>query len=137
MGAILSLAGINRKTSEYKEITLGETCKRQRTSLLFYGENSRLIPSILDEISIQILARLPRVSYFTMRLVARNWKAAITSPELFDLRKELGLTEEWLYLLTKVEDDKLFVASLGPLVKKMPEVSTNALLRLNLDSTKL
>ncbi|KAK2976344.1 hypothetical protein RJ640_014175 [Escallonia rubra] len=50
MGAFLSLVGINRRTSEYKELTLGETCKRQRTSSLFYGENSRLIPSLPDEV---------------------------------------------------------------------------------------
>ncbi|KAK2978575.1 hypothetical protein RJ640_006694 [Escallonia rubra] len=131
MGAFLSLAGINRGTSEYKELTLGETCKRQRTSSLFYGENSRLISSLPDEISIQILARLPRASYFTLRLVARNWKAAITSPELFNLRKELGLTEEWLYLLTKVEDDKLVWQALDPWSRKwqrlppMPNVVSN------------
>ncbi|THG08589.1 hypothetical protein TEA_005431 [Camellia sinensis var. sinensis] len=105
-------------TSEYKEVSLGETCKRQRTSEICSEENLRLIPSLPDEISIQIFARVPRVCYFSMRLVARNWKAVVTNPELFQLRKELGMTEEWLYLLTKFEDDRLLWHGLDPLSKK-------------------
>ncbi|KAF9623778.1 hypothetical protein IFM89_005285 [Coptis chinensis] len=38
--------------------------------------------------------------------------------ELFDLRKELGITEEWLYILTKVEEDKLLWHTFDPLSKK-------------------
>lgn len=37
------------------------------------------------------------------------------SPELFCLRKELGTAEEWLYILTKVNDDKLLLYALDPL----------------------
>uniref|UniRef100_A0A5B6YUQ0 F-box domain-containing protein n=1 Tax=Davidia involucrata TaxID=16924 RepID=A0A5B6YUQ0_DAVIN len=114
MGALLSLADTKGRKSEYKEVSSGETCKRQRMSPISYDVNSRLIPSLPDEISIQIFARLPRVCYFNMKLVARNWKAAIMSHELFNLRKELGMTEEWLYLLTKVEDDKLLWHALDP-----------------------
>lgn len=117
MGAFWSMAG-KGATSEYKEVSLGETCKRQRTSEICYEENLRLIPSLPDEISIQIFARVPRVCYFSMRLVARNWKAVVTNPELFQLRKELGMTEEWLYLLTKFEDDRLLWHALDPLSKK-------------------
>ena len=40
------------------------------------------------------------------------------SPELFKLRKELGTTEEWLYLLTKVEQDKLLWHALDPSSRK-------------------
>ncbi|KAA8538030.1 hypothetical protein F0562_027390 [Nyssa sinensis] len=114
MGAFLSLADSKGRTSENKEAFSGETCKRQRMSLISHEVNSRLIPSLPDEISIQIFARLPRVCYFSMKLVARNWKAAVMSHELFNLRKELGTTEEWLYLLTKVEDDKLLWHALDP-----------------------
>jgi hypothetical protein len=130
MGAFLSLLGHKYRTTTIKQeaISPGETCKRQRMSTHLYGENSRLIPYLPDEISIQILARLPRISYFSMRLVAQNWKAAVTSHELFNLRKELGLTEEWLYLLTKVEEEKLLWHALDPYSKKwlrlppMPDV---------------
>ncbi|KAK9270550.1 hypothetical protein L1049_026131 [Liquidambar formosana] len=118
MGAFLSLAGTTSRKSEYNEVSLNETCKRQRMSLSFFEENPRLIPSLPDEISIQILARLPRIWYFNARLVSQKWKTIIMSTELYKLRKELGATEEWLYVLTKVEDDKLLWHALDPLSRK-------------------
>ncbi|XP_058096660.1 F-box/kelch-repeat protein At1g22040-like [Magnolia sinica] len=118
MGALLSLAGTKTRTNEYGEISQIDTSKRQRMSSDFDEENPRLIPSLPDEISVQILARLPRICYLSMRLVSRSWCTAIRSPEVFQIRKELGTTEEWLYVLTKVEDDKLLWHALDPLSKK-------------------
>ncbi|KAJ4965156.1 hypothetical protein NE237_017005 [Protea cynaroides] len=116
MGAILSLAG--NRTSDYSEVLQNENCKRQRILSGFNDENPRLIPSLPDEISMQILSRVPRICYLSMKKVSRSWKIAITSPELFNLRKELGTTEEWLYILTKVDDDKLLWHALDPLSRK-------------------
>lgn len=118
MGAFWSMSNTPDTTSTYVEVSSAETFKRQKISSTYCEENLRLIPNLPDEISIHIFARLPRICYFNMRLVARNWKAAMTSPELFHLRKELGTTEEWLYLLTKFEDDKLLWLALDPLSKK-------------------
>ncbi|GFY89388.1 Galactose oxidase/kelch repeat superfamily protein [Actinidia rufa] len=115
MGAIVSRMA---RSSELHEVSPGETCKRQRTSSSFYEANPRLIPSLPDEISIQILARLPRSCYLGVKLVSRSWKAAILSPDLYEVRKELGTTEEWLYILTKVKDDKLVCSALDPLSMK-------------------
>ncbi|XP_052205221.1 F-box/kelch-repeat protein At1g22040 [Diospyros lotus] len=127
MGAVLSFRARN---GELYEVPQSETCKRQKTSSSFY-EDPRLIPSLPDEISIQILARLPRISYLNVKLVSRSWKSAIVSQELYKVRKELGITEEWLYVLTKVEHDKLMWYALDPLTRKwqrlppMPNVSTD------------
>ncbi|XP_077213496.1 galactose oxidase/kelch repeat superfamily protein [Tasmannia lanceolata] len=118
MGAFLSLAGTKARTNEYTEFSQIETCKRQRMSSSFSDGNPRLIPSLPDEISIQILARLPRICYLNVKLVSRNWKTAVTSPEVFQLRKEHGTTEEWLYMLMKIEEDKLIWHALDPLSKK-------------------
>jgi hypothetical protein len=115
MGAFLSLAGPKCMTSDYNKISQNETCKRQRMSSSFSEESARLIPSLPDELSIQIIARLPRICYFNVKLVSRKWMATVMSPELFKLRKELGTTEEWVYLLTKVEEDKLLSHALDPL----------------------
>ncbi|KAK9286093.1 hypothetical protein L1049_014473 [Liquidambar formosana] len=129
MGATLSLNGSRTRTSEHSEVSLSEACKRQRLSSSFCEENERLIPSLPDEISLQILARLPRICYLNMKLVSQAWKAGITSAELFNLRKELGTTEEWLYILAKVNDDNLLWYALDPLSGKwqrlppMPNVS--------------
>jgi hypothetical protein len=50
-----------------------------------------------------------------LKSVSRAWKAALASSQLFCLRKELGTAEEWLYILTKVNDDKLLWYALDPL----------------------
>lgn len=115
MGTVLSL---NNSRGEPYEVSQSEICKRQRLSPSFCEENSRLISSLPDEISIQILARIPRMNYLHLKLVSRSWKAAILSAELFNLRKELGITEEWLYVLTKVENDKLLWYALDPLSRR-------------------
>ncbi|KAL6954993.1 hypothetical protein U1Q18_042879 [Sarracenia purpurea var. burkii] len=115
MGAILSCRAGNSEPYEFPQ---GETRKRQRMSSSFYEENPRLIPNLPDEISIQILARLPRICYLSAKLVSLSWKAAIVSPELYKVREELGTTEEWLHILTKGENDKLTWYALDPLSKK-------------------
>lgn len=117
MGAFLSLAGTKGSTSSYCHVSDNENCKRQKVSCIGI-DNSRLIPSLPDEISMLILARLPRICYFNVRLVSMNWKTAVMSNELFNLRTELGVVEEWLYVLTKVEDDKLFWYALDPMSRK-------------------
>ncbi|KAG9130067.1 hypothetical protein Leryth_012829 [Lithospermum erythrorhizon] len=113
MGGILSLHSYSRSLSPY-EISQSEACKRQRTSSSFWDDNPRLIPSLPDEISIQILARLPRVDHLSAKLVSHSWKAAILSAELYSVRKELETTEEWLYILTKVDNVKFMWYALDP-----------------------
>ncbi|XP_038715817.1 F-box/kelch-repeat protein At1g22040 isoform X2 [Tripterygium wilfordii] len=92
MGAILSLAGPKCKTSEYSEVPQNDGCKRQKISSNIFEESPRL--------------------------VSQKWKATIMTPELLKLRKELGRTEEWVYILTKSEDDKLFWHALDPSSRK-------------------
>lgn len=118
MGALLSLNNTKARSNNLYEVSHSEACKRQRTSSSFWEENPRLIPSLPDEISIQILARLPRICYLDMKLVSRSWKSAITSAEIFKLRKELGTAEQWLYILTKSDGDKLVWFALDPHSKR-------------------
>ncbi|KAJ8772251.1 hypothetical protein K2173_027428 [Erythroxylum novogranatense] len=124
MGSILSLVGSSGKTSEHYEFSHNSSHKRQKTFSNFSDESPRLIPCLPDELSIQILARLPRVYYFNLRLVSQKWKATIMSHELFQLRRKLGLTEEWLYVLTKVQEDKLTWHALDPLSRKWQRLPT-------------
>ncbi|XP_061365328.1 F-box/kelch-repeat protein At1g22040 isoform X2 [Gastrolobium bilobum] len=83
-------------------------------SLAVDEESPRLIPNLPDELSLQIIARVPRICYFNVRLVSRKWKSTIMSSELYKVRKELGTTEEWLYLLIKVGGNKLLWHALDP-----------------------
>ncbi|XP_073021862.1 F-box/kelch-repeat protein At1g22040-like [Primulina eburnea] len=118
MGARLSLNNHKVSASDLFEVSQSEACKRLRPSDGFWDENPRLIPSLPDELSIQILAWLPRVWHLNAKLVSRSWKAALTSRELFKLRKELGATEEWLYILTKIDGTRLVWYALDPVSNK-------------------
>lgn len=119
MGNIIGPSNVKaRRSAPASEILPGEACKRQRLLSTCYEDDSRLIPSLPDEISAQILARVPRIHYLNLKSVSRAWKAALGSSELFCLRKELGMTEEWLYILTKVNDNKLLWYALDPISGK-------------------
>ncbi|KAL0656745.1 hypothetical protein Bca4012_077329 [Brassica carinata] len=110
MGSVMSL----RKSTAQDEDFSNESFKIRKTCSSNDEEYYRLIPNLPDELSIQILARLPIICYSNVRLVSRRWRSAVSTSELFTLRKELGRTEEWLYVLTKGQDDKLSWYALDP-----------------------
>ncbi|XP_020586689.1 F-box/kelch-repeat protein At1g22040 isoform X2 [Phalaenopsis equestris] len=115
MGSFLSFPVTKSQEKLCSEVSQTEvSSKRLKLSSSFSNENPRLIPSLPDEISHQILARIPRIYYLGMKLVSRSWKAAITSAEIYQIRKELRTTEEWLYILMKAEEDKLCWHALDP-----------------------
>ena len=83
MGSLFSMANTKANQSESSEISQNETSKRQRMSPASVEECPRLIPNLPDELSLQIIARLPRICYYHVRLVSRRWKATIRSSELY------------------------------------------------------
>jgi len=118
MGNILNLNNSKTRRNDPYEVLRGESCKRRRLSSNSCEDNARLIPLLPDEITIQILARVPRIYYLNLKLVCRAWKATLVSSELFSVRKGLGTMEEWLYILTKVKDDKLLWYAFDPLSRR-------------------
>lgn len=132
MGSFLSLPGSKAQARGDREPSQTEGCKRLRMSSSSYDDaNPRLIPCLPDEISVQILARVPRIHYLKLKSVSRRWKAAIISSEVFEVRKELQTTEEWLYILAHAEEYKLSWYALDPLSGKwqrlppMPDFVSN------------
>ena len=131
MGSFLSLPSSKAQARGHSELPT-EGCKRLRMSVSSYDDaNPRLIPCLPDEISVQILARVPRIYYLKLKLVSQRWKAAVTSSEAYELSKELKMTEEWLYILTHAEEYKLSWYALDPLSGKwqrlppMPDFVSN------------
>ena len=116
MGAIFSSNGSSNCSNKRSARSLSETCKRRKITSCF-EEGTRLIPSLPDEISLQILARLPRIHYLKLKLVSQSWKEAISTPEIYSLRRELKSTEEWIFILSRVEDSLLWYA-LDPISRK-------------------
>eukprot|EP00250_Pteridium_aquilinum_P015165 c22422_g1_i2 orf=614-1522(-) len=91
------------------------SCKRPRLSMAQTDAcNTQLIPGIPDELSVSILARVPRGCHASVRRVCHRWREAFMSAELFDIRKELGVSEEWLYVLIRDEDENLSWHALDP-----------------------
>ncbi|GJY11141.1 F-box/kelch-repeat protein [Tanacetum coccineum] len=116
MGGFLS--SNNCRPSETFQIPQSESSKRQKTSSTFWDDKPRLIPNLPDEISLEILARVPRICYLSVKGVSRSWKAAVTSSDIYKVRKELGTTEEWLYILTKNQGDRIYWHALDPVSKR-------------------
>ncbi|KAK7275726.1 hypothetical protein RIF29_16848 [Crotalaria pallida] len=114
MGSFFSMANTKSDHSECNEVPSNETCKRQSTSSTSCEACPRLIPNLPDELSLQIIARLPRSYYLNLRLVSRKWKATIMSSRLYKVRKGLETTEEWLYLLIRVGENKVLWHALDP-----------------------
>ncbi|XP_062200348.1 F-box/kelch-repeat protein At1g22040-like [Phragmites australis] len=111
MGAFLSSPNSKNQPWEHGEALRPDSSKKQRlSSIAPCGfDHPRLIPGLPDEISLQILARMPRMGYLKAKMVSLSWKVAITGAELYRLRKDLGVDEEWLYILMKKEDDQKLV----------------------------
>lgn len=61
-----------------------------------------LIPALPDELAILCLARVPRAQHAFLSAVCRSWRQLLQSRVLYDVRQELSLAEEWLFLWTQV-----------------------------------
>ncbi|KAF8720676.1 hypothetical protein HU200_023578 [Digitaria exilis] len=111
MGAFLSSPISKNQPWEHGEAPGPASSKKLRLSSIPPSghDHPRLIPGLPDEISLQILARMPRMGYLKAKMVSRSWKTAITGEELYRLRKELGVAEEWLYILMKTADGQKLV----------------------------
>jgi hypothetical protein len=61
-----------------------------------------LIPALPDELALLCLARVPRAQHAVLSAVCRSWRRLLHGRVLYDIRQELSLTEEWLFLWTQV-----------------------------------
>lgn len=110
-------------------IANSDSTKRQRISNDY---EPAIIPGLPEEISLEILARVSRGNHPLLRCVCKSWYHVLSTSEIFNLRKELGVTEEWLYVLMKDEEERLGWHVLDPAEGKwrklppMPEIANVA-----------
>ncbi|XP_042501381.1 F-box/kelch-repeat protein At5g60570-like [Macadamia integrifolia] len=57
-----------------------------------------LIPGIHDDIAVDILAWASRSDYPNLACVNKKLKSLITSGDLYKLRRQMGVVEQWVYL---------------------------------------
>ncbi|CAH8362663.1 unnamed protein product [Eruca vesicaria subsp. sativa] len=65
---------------------------------------SPLIPSLPDDVTLDIVARVPRSHYPTLSLVSKNFRKLIASPKLYKRRSQLGITQHRVYALLRNRD---------------------------------
>ncbi|CAH8360606.1 unnamed protein product [Eruca vesicaria subsp. sativa] len=58
---------------------------------------SPLIPSLPDDVTVDIVARVPRSHYPILSLVSKSFRKLIASPKLHKRRSQLGITQHRVY----------------------------------------
>ncbi|CAN6980012.1 unnamed protein product [Brassica oleracea var. botrytis] len=59
------------------------------------------IPSLPDDVTIDIVARVPRSHYPTLSLVSKSFRKLIASSKLYKRRSQLGITQRRLYAVLR------------------------------------
>ncbi|CAL9232526.1 unnamed protein product, partial [Arabidopsis halleri] len=56
------------------------------------------LPYLPDDLLLNCLARVSRLYYPILSLVSKRFRSLVASPELYEIRKLLGRTENCLYV---------------------------------------
>lgn len=59
-----------------------------------------ILPGLPDDVAKHCLALVPRSNFPAMGAVCKPWRSFLQSKELIAVRKQAGMLEEWLYVLT-------------------------------------
>ncbi|KAJ4869317.1 F-box/kelch-repeat protein-like [Raphanus sativus] len=74
---------------------------------------SPLIPSLPDDVALDIVARVPRSHYPTLSLVSKKFRNLIASPKLYKRRSQLGITQHRVYAILRnrnnTDDCRLYI----------------------------
>lgn len=67
---------------------------------------SPILPGLPDDVAKYCLALVPRSNFPSMGSVCKRWRSFIRSKEFITLRKQAGMLEEWLFVLTMDPNSK-------------------------------
>lgn len=76
------------------------------TNLISDDQYVPILPGLPDDVAKLCLALVPRTDLPALGAVSKRWRSFIRSKELITIRKQLGLLEEWLYMLTIDDEGK-------------------------------
>ncbi|CAN4114564.1 unnamed protein product [Withania somnifera] len=68
---------------------------------------SPLLPGLPDDLAIACLIRVPRNEHRNLRLVCKRWYRLLAGNFFYSLRKNLGIAEEWIYIMKRDRDGKV------------------------------
>ncbi|CAA7403172.1 unnamed protein product [Spirodela intermedia] len=82
------------------------------------GERSRsqspLLPGLPDDLAIACLIRVPRAEHRKLRLVCKRWYRLLAGNYFYSLRKNLEITEEWIYVIKRDRDGRISWEAFDP-----------------------
>lgn len=68
---------------------------------------SPLLPGLPDDLAIACLIRVPRAEHRKLRLVCKRWHRLLAGNYFYTQRKNLKLTEEWIYVMKRDRDGRI------------------------------
>ncbi|XP_047308781.1 F-box/kelch-repeat protein At1g55270-like [Impatiens glandulifera] len=83
--------------------------RRERTRI-----QAPLLPGLPDDLAIACLIRVPRVEHNKLRLVCKRWYRLLAGNFFYSLRRNLGLAEEWVYVIKRDRDGKISWLAFDP-----------------------
>ncbi|CAA7035830.1 unnamed protein product [Microthlaspi erraticum] len=69
--------------------------------------SSGLMTSLPDDVVLNCLARVSRSDHASLSLVSKSHRSLLRSPELYDVRSRMGLTEKFIFLCLSIPSDPL------------------------------
>lgn len=76
---------------------------------------SPLLPGLPDDLAIACLIRVPRNEHRKLRLVCKRWYRLLAGNFFYSLRKNLGIAEEWIYIMKRDRDGKISWHAFDPI----------------------
>ncbi|KAG9459664.1 hypothetical protein H6P81_004172 [Aristolochia fimbriata] len=86
----------------------GERTQRTRTQY-------PLLPGLPDDLAIACLIRVPRLEHRKLRLVCKRWYRLLAGNFFYSLRKKLGISEEWIYVIKREGDGRISWHAFDPI----------------------
>ncbi|OVA20439.1 F-box domain [Macleaya cordata] len=80
----------------------GKNSRRERTRV-----QTPLLPGLPDDLAIACLVRVPRAEHRKLRLVCKRWYRLLAGNFFYSLRKNLGIAEEWVYVIKRDRDGRI------------------------------
>ncbi|XXG64197.1 hypothetical protein AAC387_Pa05g2209 [Persea americana] len=74
-----------------------------------------LLPGLPDDLAIACLIRVPRVEHRKLRLVCKRWYRLLAGNFFYSLRKNMGMAEEWVYVIKRDRDGKISFHAFDPI----------------------
>ncbi|RZC92047.1 hypothetical protein C5167_027936 [Papaver somniferum] len=77
-----------------------------------------LLPGLPDDLAIACLIRVPRNEHRKLRLVCKRWYKLLAGNFFYSLRKNLGMAEEWIYVMKRDRDRKILFHAFDPIYQQ-------------------